>query len=243
MTRVRVAAAALALAAVAQAAEAPDADLEKVRDALAASLPEVQRNDVRRTEAPDLFEVQRGAAFGYVTGDGRYLVRGDLIDLKTGVVLTEARRRSARLDAVQKLGTQAVEFSPPAEFVKSTVTIFVDVDCNYCRQLHHEVPAFNKHGIRVRYLFYPRFGLQSDAYRRAQSVYCAPEPAKALSQLFAGGSLKDASTACANPVADQYNAAVAMGIKGTPMMVLPDGSTLYGYINAAGLEELLKSPS
>ena len=241
--RAGIAGAALALALVAQAAEAPDADLEKVRDALAVSLPEVQRDDVRRTEAPHLFEVQRGAAFGYITEDGRYLVRGELIDLKSGVVLTEMRRRTARLEAVQKLGTRAIEFSPPADLVQQTVTIFVDVDCNYCRQLHKEVPAFNRHGIRVRYLFYPRFGLQSDAFRRAQSVYCAPEPVKALSQLLAGGSLKDAKTSCDNPVAEQYAAAVAMGVKGTPMMVLPDGSVHYGFIDADALEARLKTPS
>lgn len=240
---VRVAAAAFALAVVAQAAEAPDAALEQVRDTLGTLLPEVQRSDVRRTEAPGLFEVQRGAAFGYVTADGRYLVRGDLIDLRSGVVLTELRRRSARLDAVQKLSARAIDFSPPADFVQQTVFIFVDVDCNYCRQLHQEVGAFNKRGIRVRYLFYPRFGLQSDAFRRAQGVYCSADPPKALAQLFAGGALKDAKTDCDNPVAEQYNAAVAMGIKGTPMMVLPDGSTLYGFINAAGLEELLKNPA
>lgn len=240
MSRLRVAVAALALVAVAQAAEAPDAALEQVRDALAKTLPEVPRDSVRRTDAPGLFEVQRGAAFGYVTPDGRYLVRGDLIDLKSGEVLTETRRRGARIDAVNRLAAQAIEFSPPADFVTQTVSIFVDVDCNYCRQLHQEVQKFNARGIRVRYLFYPRFGPQSDAFRRAQSVYCSADPPKALSQLFAGGALKDAKSDCANPVADQYNAALSMGIKGTPMMVLPDGSTLYGYINAAGLEETLK---
>ena len=41
---------------------------------------------------------------------------------------------------------------------KYTVTVFTDVDCAYCRQLHSQIADYNRLGIRVRYLFYPRTG-------------------------------------------------------------------------------------
>ncbi|MGQ0620222.1 MAG: DsbC family protein [Panacagrimonas sp.] len=217
-----------------------DAELESVRERLGHLLPEVQRRDVRRAPAPGLFEVQRGAAFGYVTPDGRYLIRGDLIDLLSGEVLTEARRRLARLETVRKLGERAIVFAPPSELIRQTVHVFSDVDCNYCRQLHREMPRINAQGIAVRYLFYPRFGARSEAYKHAQSVYCAPDPRLAMQQFLSGGVVKAAKSDCDNPIAEQYAAAVAMGIKGTPMTILPDGSTLYGYVTAQGLAEMLR---
>jgi thiol:disulfide interchange protein DsbC len=159
---------------------------------------------------------------------------------------TEASRRGARAEAVKALGARAIEFAPPPDFIEHTVYVYADVDCNYCRQLHAEVRQMNARGIAVRYLFYPRFGPQSEPFRRAQSAYCAPEPAKTLEQLFGGGVLKNARSDCDNPVLEQYNAAVAMGVKGTPMTVLPDGSTVYGYISAQALADALaklKSPA
>lgn len=216
-----------------------DAELQSVRQRLGQLLPEVQPDDVRRAPAPGLFEVQRGAAFGYVTPDGRYLIRGDLIDLQTGEVLTEARRRGARLDTLKKLADRAIEFAPPPDQIRQTVYVFADVDCNYCRQLHREMPQVNARGIAVRYLFYPRFGPKSEAFKHAQSVYCAPDPRGAMQQFLGGAGPKDAKSDCDNPVAEQYAAAVAMGIKGTPMTILPDGGTLYGYVGVEALAEAL----
>ena len=41
---------------------------------------------------------------------------------------------------------------------KYTVTVFTDVDCAFCRKLHSQIADYNRLGIRVRYLLYPRTG-------------------------------------------------------------------------------------
>ena len=41
---------------------------------------------------------------------------------------------------------------------KYTVTVFTDVDCAYCRKLHSQIAEYNRLGVRVRYMFYPRSG-------------------------------------------------------------------------------------
>ena len=44
------------------------------------------------------------------------------------------------------------------------VTVFTDIDCTYCRQFHKTVPELQKRGLQVRYLMFPRAGLQSESY-------------------------------------------------------------------------------
>ncbi|HAH80198.1 MAG TPA: protein-disulfide isomerase, partial [Gammaproteobacteria bacterium] len=39
-----------------------------------------------------------------------------------------------------------------------------DVDCGYCRKLHNEMAQINELGIEVRYLAYPRAGVDSDTH-------------------------------------------------------------------------------
>lgn len=234
--------AALLLDACATRSGSRDTELEAVRDRIRDALPEVRREDVRRAAAPGLYEIQRGAAFGYVTADGRYFIRGDLIDLRSGAVLTEQRRSAFRAETIQRLDSSAIAYAPPADQIEQTVHIYVDIDCDYCRQLHHEVPAMNAKGIAVRYLFYPRRGEKSESYDQAQSVYCAADRRQALDTMFGGQPLTDARTDCENPVAEQYQAALSIGVRGTPAIALPDGSLLYGYMSADGLKELLVRP-
>jgi thiol:disulfide interchange protein DsbC len=52
--------------------------------------------------------------------------------------------------------SQMLIFSPKNP--QYTITVFTDVDCQYCRKLHSEMAELNKLGIRVRYMFYPRTG-------------------------------------------------------------------------------------
>lgn len=230
---------ALLLSACAASTGPRRGELEAVRDRVQQVLPEVLREDVRPAAA-GLYEIQRGSAFGYVTADGRYFLRGDLIDLHSGEVLTESRRREFRAATVQRLDATAIVYAPPAEQIKQTVHIFVDVDCDYCRQLHKELPAMNAKGIAVRYLFYPRRGEKSEGYGQAQNAYCAADPRIALDTMFSGRVLDEARTDCENPVAEQYRAALSIGVRGTPAIILPDGSLLYGYQSASGLQEILE---
>ena len=101
--------------------------------------------------------MRRGADIVYMTRDGQYAFTGDLYQVPSHDNLTEVHRRELRrklIDAVPE--SQMVVFSPPQP--KYTVTVFTDVDCAYCRELHRQIADYNRLGVRVRYVFYPRTG-------------------------------------------------------------------------------------
>ncbi len=218
---------------------AGDAELDAVRKKLAKNLPEIASEQVRRSEATGLYEVQNGMAIGYVTPDGRYLVQGDLIDLKSREVITDKRRNQYRLDSIARLEDSAIEFAPPQEKIRHRIHVFVDVDCEYCRDLHQEVPELNQAGIAVEYLFYPRRGENSKGFELAELAYCSEDHSQALNQMLNGKKPKGSKLPCDSPVAEHLATALDIEVRGTPMIVLADGSIMYGYVPAQTLIDVL----
>ena len=92
------------------------------------------------------------------------------------------------------------------------------------------MPEYNRRGIEVRYLAYPRAGVGSDSYRKIVSAWCAEDQQTALTDLKAGRSI--APKSCANPVAAQYELGQRVGISGTPAIVTETGQMIPGYQSA-----------
>ena len=106
-----------------------------------------------------------------------------------------------------------VVFSPPNP--KYTVTVFTDVDCVYCRALHRQIADYNRLGVRVRYVFFPRTGPNTASWFKAEQVWCSADRKDALTRAKLGEPL--AAKVCAdNPVAREYALGQAIGLEGTP---------------------------
>lgn len=214
---------------------AEDPNLDKVRKAIATKLPGVEA--VTPSAVPGLYQLQKGQSFAYVTGDGRYLIQGDMVDLVTGELITEKQRRTVRLAALKEFGPKSViEFAPKKP--KYTVTVFTDIDCGYCRKLHSEMSEYHDQGIAVRYLFFPRSGPDTESFSKAESVWCSKDRKEALTQAKLGLPIKAPST-CSNPILKHYETADALGVDATPTMILPNGEVVRGYVPAAALASRL----
>ena len=111
---------------------------------------------------------------------------------------------------------------------KHTVSVFTDIDCGYCRRMHQQMADYNKAGIRVQYLFFPRAGVGSESFDKAVSVWCATDRNKALSDAKAGVALDKKE--CANPIAEEYALGNKIGVSGTPAVIAADGTQLGGYL-------------
>lgn len=195
------------------------------------------RSGELRQSPSGLWEVNQGDAFGYVTSDGRYMIQGDLIDLKTGESLTEARRDDVRRSLLADIGPQNMIVFPPPKGTptKHVVNVFTDTTCGYCRKMHQEMADYHAQGIEVRYLFYPRRGPGSEPFKTAESVWCADNRNAAMTAAKANRPVPPKS--CANPVMQHYIAGQRSGLRGTPMMVLEDGTSISGYLPAKALAQ------
>ena len=213
---------------------AQNGELETARKNITQHFEGVSAKDIFPSPIPGLYQVSMPPRFFYASADGRYFVKGDLIDLVSQQNVSLAPRKKSVSTAIEALGEESmIVFGK--DTLKHTITVFTDIDCGYCRKLHNEIKKYNEHGIRVRYLAYPRAGEGSGAYKKAEAVWCSKDKTAAMTTSKSGGNVK--AKKCDNPVAKHYKLGEDIGIRGTPAIVLSDGTVVPGYIPAKRLSD------
>ncbi len=182
---------------------------------------------VSETPIDGILQVQIAGEIVYTTEDGRYLLQGRMIDLDTRADLTELAKADARLGLMQGIDeSKQIVFEP--ENPEYELTVFTDIDCGYCRKLHAEIEAYKAQGIGIRYMAFPRAGIGSNSYSKFVSAWCADDQQSALTEAKLGNDPEPLQ--CENPVAEQYQLGVALGVTGTPALLMNDGQLIPGYV-------------
>jgi len=213
---------------------------EAITKSLSGIFPGITPDQITPSPMEGVSEVLIGPTLMYVSNDGKYLLQGSLIDLKTRADISEERRNGIRLDALNDLGDEKMIIFP-AKDQKHVITVFTDIDCGYCRKLHDEMDKYNAEGITVRYLMFPRAGINSPSYSKAVTVWCSKDRQDAMTRSKAGEILPNAS--CDNPVKEEYELGQLIGVRGTPAIIMEDGAMLPGYVPAARLAKALEAGS
>jgi thiol:disulfide interchange protein DsbC len=239
ISRARIFVIGLGIAMASFTLQADDAAKADPRVELAKKIPGAKPEDLRASPIPGMFELTRGADIAYVSADGKYAIAGDLYDIASSDNLTEAKRRDVRIKALSAIPeSEMLVFSPRNP--KYTVTVFTDVDCGYCRKLHSQMAEYNRLGIRVRYLFYPRSGPDTESWAKAEQVWCSKDRNAALTRAKQGQEIAAPKQCKGSPVARDYALGQKLNIGGTPALLLEDGELLPGYLPPAMLAQRLK---
>lgn len=220
------------------AANTPEA---VVRQALLKLVPKAQIDQVAPSPLPGFYQVIASGHLVYVSNDGKYLINGEVIDASKGSSLTDDAWAAYRKTQLAKVPvSDRIVFAPPNP--KYTVTVFTDVTCPYCRVLHEQIKDFNKEGIAVQYLAWPRSGVTGDdgkptkTYQEMVSIWCAADRNDAFTQAKKGQDPKSAD--CKNPVKDQFDLGLRLGVTGTPAVYAEDGTLIGGYLSP---QDMLKA--
>ncbi|MYL22221.1 DsbC family protein [Vreelandella massiliensis] len=235
----------LALAAALSMTFAATALAQEVPKTLAQSLSvngqAMPVEEVTATPLDGIYQVRltSGESF-YSNADGSHFVVGDLYaNSEQGLInLTEQARNQERVAALESVPESERVIFRGMQAPKATVTVFTDTSCPYCSRLHETVPELNERGIAVHYLAFPRAGMQSEAARVMQQVWCADNPSEAMTAAKEGESLSG-SASCDNPVASQYDLGLQVGVEGTPAIILPDGQMVPGFVPPERLAAML----
>ncbi|MEH6543228.1 MAG: thioredoxin fold domain-containing protein [Porticoccaceae bacterium] len=196
---------------------------------------------VETSPLPGIHQVQvENGPLLYVVNQGEYFFDGSLYQVRPGLMVNvrdmeQVGMRAERIAALDL--NDMIIFSPAAE-TRGVLNVFTDVDCGFCRKLHQDVPQLNAAGIEVRYMAFPRAGIDSPSYKKIVSAWCAKDPKEALTQLKNGTAIEE-NLCEGNPVAAQYLLGAEMGVNGTPAIVLNDGTLIPGYRTTADFVRLL----
>ena len=191
-----------------------------------------------KSPVPGYYQALVGSQLLYVSEDGRYVLQGTLYDAAAKLDLTAQRLAKvniAKLDAYPE--SKRISFAPKSK-PKYKVTVFTDIDCGYCRKMHSHIDEYNARGIQVDYLFFPRSGPGTPSFTKAESVWCAKDRKQAFTAAKAGANPEPVK--CDNPVTEEFELGVSVGVDGTPAVFAADGSKIGGYLTPDQLQAELE---
>ena len=144
---------------------------------------------------------------GNVVVGGRWLqqVDGEWVDRSRDC---ERKRVSLVVGELEARGDWAVVAGEGSDRV---LWVFFDSTCGYCQKLHGELDTYAAEGFEVRYLGYPRAGIESGAARSLAEYGLSIEA-----------------------VSGHLEAGRRLGLRGTPMLIL-DNRIVRGYVPAERL--------
>ena len=194
--------------------------------------------DIKATEVPNLFWVSlEGMSSVYATSDGKYIIQGDVIRLGDKELhnVSESLQSGLNKKIFDELKTKDLLVYPAKGKTKHVIYVFTDVSCPYCHKFHEQMDEMNAKGIEVRYIAWPRGEQHMPAM---EAIWCSADRHAAFDTAIAGGQVAPAS--CQNPVKDQYQMGLNIGVNGTPGVYSAEGVYLGGYMSTSELLNRLK---
>lgn len=202
-------------------------DYSAVEERMRALAPTAHSIAVSETPIDGILQVQINGDIVYTSADGKYMIQGRMINLDTREDLTETTKSVVRKELLANVDeSKQITFSP--ENPQYDLMVFTDIDCGYCRKLHQQVEEYNKQGIAIHYMWFPRAGVGSRSYEKAVAVWCAADQQTALTEAKLGG--EPVPEQCENPVAEQYQLGIELGVTGTPALLTSSGQLIPGYV-------------
>lgn len=217
-------------------------DYDAVRASVARIQPTAEIEKIEPSALPGLVAVY-AKEFDpiYMTLDGKRFIVGSVLEVTSSgkvIDLGADRKNAERATALSKVPAEDLIIFRPKGQVKAVVYVFTDVDCGYCRKLHSEIKDYTDAGIEIRYLAYPRGGLESETFGKMESVWCSKDRARAIGVAKSGAEVGLVN--CSNPVANQFRLGKAIGVQGTPAIYTVDGRQIGGYLPAAAMKKSLQ---
>ena len=231
----------LAFCSLVSQAEVPAQQQEKIIAGLKKWRPDLNFTNIIATPIDGLYHVQIvGGPSIYTSADGSYFIQGDLNKTRLGRTENWLNGVYApiRKQLIQAASVDEMVVYKAKDVTKAVIHLFTDIDCGYCRKMHQEIPALNAMGVEVRYLAFPRAGMDSASEHKIRSVWCADDPLQAMNRAKQGYELPRRNCKT-EAIANHLQMVEKMGLTGTPAMVLNDGTLIPGYLPAARLKNIL----
>lgn len=227
------AAAVLAALVLGTAAQAQEMQIRKNLPKLLPEFPAIE--EVRTTPIPGIYELRvDGSDLYYTDAQGRFLIQGDLLDLKNKRNLTKDRENQLSAIAFKSLPFDDA-FTIQRGKGTRQLAMFSDPNCGYCKHIERELMKFDD--ITIHVFLYPVLG--PDSTVKARAVWCA----KNKGQIWLDWMLKSTPPPAAQEPCDtnalERNRAFGRQhkINGTPTLFFADGSRVPGALDAVQLEK------
>jgi len=208
-------------------------------------IPEAEILKVQLSPVKGLWEVSfmnKGKpTLVYVDFSKSFILPGPVVEIKGGKNKTQESmvkmQESRRVDFSKIPLNQSLVMGDV--LAPHKVAVFTDPDCNFCEKLHKEMKKVlqERKDIAFYILLYP-LSFHKDAYWKSKSILCN-RSMKMLEEAYNHKEILRLE--CDSKEIDaNIKLAEALGITGTPTLVLPDGRTHTGAMPARQLIDFIQ---
>lgn len=195
----------------------------------------LRQAEIQPSPLPGMKTVLSESGVLYVTEDGKQFIQGPLYNVSgTHPVNVTNQLLQKKVDALSK---EMIVYKAPKE--QHVITVFTDITCGYCHKLHEQMADYNALGITVRYLAFPREGMQGKVATQMKSLWCAADRNKAFDAAMKGEEISPID--CNIDLSKHYQLGILFGIQGTPAILLENGIMVPGYQGPQEMKQLLDS--
>lgn len=177
-----------------------------------------------------LYEIRVGNEVVYTDAKGDYLLKGDIIDLRSHSNITAERVASLVEASLPKVKLADLPLSSAIKIVKGngkrTVVAFEDPNCGYCKRLEKSFENIND--VTLYVFLYPILG--DDSVTKAKAIWCAPNRAQAWQDWMKNGTPLGTKTNCENPIQQNVELGEKLAVTGTPTMFFASGKRIPGAV-------------
>ena len=175
-------------------------DMQDLTNKINLILPDgIKVQDISFSDERNLYVINVGDIQPiYMLPDGEHIILGDIFNISEGEAqsTTEKDKDIFRKNKLNTSNLETIDFLAKKE--KYSLTVFTDVDCGYCRKFHNEIDQYNNLGISIKYLAFPRAGIDSESYTKMVSAWCSDQADLSITLLKDNKSIP--SNSCENSV-------------------------------------------
>ena len=212
------------------------ADESTIRAEFAKMFPGENIGDVKKMPFLGLYEIQIDDQILYTDANFRYLIRGDVIDVKSKTNLTEEAQQKRMAVPFEQLPLD-LAFKKVKGDGSRRLAVFSDPDCPYCKRLEQSLASIDN--VTIYTFLYPLEQLHPKAPEVARSIWCSPDRVKAWDDYMLRKVAPKAAGTCDNPVDKIVEYGQGKRISGTPTLMFADGKRVPGAIPLDQIESNL----
>jgi thiol:disulfide interchange protein DsbC len=158
-----------------------------------------------------------------------------LIDLKTGINLTEQRSHD-----LNRIKWSDLPLDDAIKVVngngKRQIAVFADPNCGFCKKLEKSFQQLEN--VTIYTFLVPL--LSADSATKSKQIWCASDRNKSWNAWMLENQTPSGKGDCATPLDRNTSLAKKLGVTGTPAMFFTDGTRIAGAVPLAQIEKKLK---
>ncbi len=208
---------------------------DKIKNDLQKQLGDnAQVKSVTQSPVAGLYEVVINNSIVYTDTQGKYLIQGEILEIKTGNNLTQARESE-----VNKVNWNEFPLQNAVKVVRGNgarkMVVFADPNCGYCKRLEKTFSEMNNVTI---YTFLMPI-LSPDSTTKSKQIWCSADAGKTWVDWMVNGVTPNGKQDCATPLDKNISLGKSLSISGTPAIFFVDGSRIPGAASKEVLEKKL----